>query len=182
MKRIFISILFLAFYLHCFAQNEIGPEGEKLIWVFLVLVLVILAFVVFFRKTAKSLKSSKKPLLKIQKVKILLEKDKLYYPDSIKLKISNAGNTDIDLDKPLLVLDNFWLKRKFRLKGSENRIFYPLYLEKGKSHTLQIDLTRFYIHDKSLKIFPKAKVFVFNTKGKVLGSKSVYLRKTLIKF
>ena len=98
------------------------------------------------------------------------------------MKVKNAGNSDIDLGQPLLVFDNFWLKRKFKLKGMENRTFYPLYLEKGKTHTLQIDLTRFYSHDKKLKKFPKAKISVFNVKGKRLKSKSIYLRKTLIKF
>ena len=63
-----------------------------------------------------------------------------------------------------------------------NRTFYPQYLEKGKTHTLQIDLTRFYSHDKSLKKFPKAKIVISDVKGKRLGSTSVYLRKTLFKY
>jgi hypothetical protein len=98
------------------------------------------------------------------------------------MKVKNIGNTDIDLDKPLLILDNFWLKRKFRLKGMENRTFYPLFLEKGKTHTLNIDLNRFYMHDKKLKKYPKIVLVLSDVKGKRLGSKSVYLRKTLVKF
>jgi hypothetical protein len=164
-----------------FAQNEIGPEGGKLIWVLIVLMAIVFFFFIFWKKDKKTAKD-KKPLFQNRKVKVELEKDSLYYPDSLKLKVTNSGNTDIDLDKPLLILDNFWLKRKFKLKGMENRTFYPLYLEKGKTHSLQIDLNRFYSHDKSLKKFPKAKVSIFDVKGKRLGSKSVYLRKTLFKF
>lgn len=164
-----------------FAQNEIGPEGGKLIWVIFAVLLVLISFLIF-RKKGDENKKVKNTLFHRNRVSIELEKDSLYYPDSLKLTVKNSGNSDIDLDKPLLILDNFWLKRKFKLKGVGNRTFYPLYLEKGKSHSLQIDLTRFYSHDKSLKKFPKAKVSIFNVKGKRLGSKSVFLRKTLFKF
>lgn len=106
----------------------------------------------------------------------------MYFPDIIKMEVKNSGNIDIDLDKPLLILDNFWLKRKFKLKGMDNRIFYPLFLEKGKTHTLNIDLNRFYLHDKKLKKYPKAIIVLSDVKGKRLGRKSIYLRKTLVKF
>src|SRR5690606_18038258 len=115
-----------------------------------------------------------------RKVAITLEKDRVYFPDYLKMTVTNKGNIDIDLDKPLLVLDNFWLKRKFRLKGMQNRTFYPLYLEKDKTHSLTIDLNGFYLHDKKLKRYPKATVHLFDVKGRRLGSKAVYLRKTLV--
>lgn len=181
MKKALIIFIFLLNSQLIFSQTEIGPEGNKLTWLFVILIAVVLSFLIFRIRDQKKTKI-KKPLFQNQKIKIELEKDKLYYPDNLKLKVKNIGNSDIDLDQPLLILDNFWLKRKFRLKGMENRTFYPLYLEKGKSHTLQIDLTRFYLHDKTLKKFPKAKVSVFNIKGKRLGNKSVFLRKTLFKF
>ena len=181
MKKALIVIVFLLNSELIFAQNEIGPEGDKLVWVFLILIAAGLSFLIFRKKDKKDAKV-KKQLFQNRKVNIKLEKDSLYYPDNLKLTVKNSGNIDIDLDRPLLVFDNFWLKRKFKLKGMGNRTFYPLYLEKGKSHTLQIDLTRFYSHDKSLKKFPKAKVSVFDVKGKRLGSKSVYLRKTLFKY
>ncbi len=179
-KAFFISIFFLNSQF-IFAQNEIGPEGDKLIWFLLFPLIGAIVFFAFRKKGVKKAKV-KKPFFQLKKVKIELGKDRLYYPDNLKLTVKNTGNTDIDLDKPLLVLDNFWLKRKFKLKGMGNRTFYPLYLEKGKSHTLEINLTRFYTHDKKLKKFPKAKVTLFDIKGKRLGSKSVYLRKTLVKF
>ena len=106
----------------------------------------------------------------------------MYYPDKLELTIKNTGNTYVDLDRPMLVFDNFWLKRKFRLSGAGKRLFYPLYLEKGQKHTLEIDINRFYRHDKRLKKFPKTKIIAYDIKGKRLGSKSVYLRKTLFKY
>ncbi len=181
MKKTLVILFFLLNSQLIFAQNEIGPEGAKLLWVILTVVLVLISFFVFRKKKVKN-KKAKRPLFQRNRVSIEIEKDSLYYPNSLKLTIKNNGNWDIDLDKPLLILDNFWLKRKFKLKGIGNRTFYPLYLEKGKSHTLQIDLTRFYLHDKKLKKFPKAKVSIFDVKGKRLGSRSVYLRKTLFKF
>ena len=181
MKKLFLLSVLLLISQLIYAQNEIGPEGDKLIW-FLFIPLIIIVLIVAFIKKNKKNPSKQKPFFQRDKIEIRIEKDQIYYPDFLNLKIKNIGNSDIDLDKPLLILDNFWLKRKFRLKGMDNRNFYPLYLEKGKTHTLQISLTRFYSHDKSLKKYPKAKISIFNVKGKCLGSKSVFLRKTLFKF
>ena len=181
MKKAWIFSFFLLNSQLIFAQNEIGPEGGKLIWVILAILFVLVSFFIFRKKEPK-IQKVKKPLFQRNRVSIEIEKDSLYYPNSLKLTVKNSGNYDIDMDKPLLILDNFWLKRKFKLKGVENRTFYPLYLEKGKKHTLQIDLTRFYSHDKTLKKFPKAKISIFDVKGRKLGSKSVFLRKTLFKF
>ncbi len=181
MKRFVLLGLFLVFYHSVFAQNEIGPEGQNLIWLLLIVLGTGIIFFIFSReKWRKS--SIKKSLFQRKKVKIKLEKDRLYYPDNLKLTIKNSGNADIDLDRPLMVFDNFWLKRKFRLNGMENRLFYPLYLEKGKVHTLDIDLYRFYGHDKSLKKFPKLKITISEVNGKRLGSRTIFLRKTLLKF
>jgi hypothetical protein len=165
-----------------FAQSEIGPEGHKLLWIFVLVFAVSAVFVFSLKPFKKKQGKAKSPLFSMKRLQVELEKDALYYPDNLTLSVKNTGNTDVDLDQPLLQFDNFWLKRKFKLKGMGNRTYYPLYLEKGKTHTLQIDLTRFYGHDKKLKRYPKAKVYLFDVKGKKLGSKSVFLRKTLFKF
>lgn len=164
------------------AQNEIGPEGHKMLWVLLFILVIAGTFILFQKRFRKSSSSSDKAKQGRKKVHVQLEKDTVYYPDSLKLSVKNTGTADIDLDRPLLIFDNFWLKRKFRLKGFANRNFYPLYLEQGKTHTLQIDLPRFYKHDKKLRKYPKAKVIINDVKGKKLGSKSVFMRKTLFKF
>ncbi len=181
MKR-FVLLMFL--FVICpavFAQNEIGPEGKNLVWFLLALPVLAIIYFVFSRKNKKT-NTGEKVFFKIRKVKLDLVKDRLYYPDNLRLSVKNRGNTDIDLDRPLMIFDNFWIKRKFRLNGMENRLFYPLYLEKGKIHTLDIDLFRFYRHDKRLKKYPKVKIVVLDVKGRRLGSKAVFLRKTLFKF
>ncbi|HYQ58675.1 MAG TPA: hypothetical protein VEP89_15150 [Draconibacterium sp.] len=165
-----------------YAQNEIGPEGHKLLWVFFFLLAVTLVFVFTSKPFKKNGKAKRRPILSFKKLDIKLEKDAKYFPDTLILTVKNTGSEAIDLEQPLLVFDNFWLKRKFRIKGMDNYSFYPLFLEKGKTHQLTIDLNRFYSHDKSLKKFPKVKVHLNDVKGKRLGSKAVFLRKTLVKF
>lgn len=176
-KKYFLFFLALISTQTLSAQNEVKPDGEKLIWLILIIVAGIAVWIGFRKKGAK-----KRPFFTREKVSIELEKDRLYFPDNIKMVVKNSGNTDIDLERPLLVFDNFWLKRKFRLKGIDSRMIYPLYLDEGKIHTLNIDLNHFYSYDKKLKNYPKIKITISNVKGKKLGSSSIYLRKTLIKF
>lgn len=176
-KKYFILFTLLISTQTLSARNEIGPEGSKIAWIFVAL-LVFVAIWLFFGKKG----NKKQPLIVRQRVKIEIEKDRLYFPDELKLTVKNTGNIDIDLDRPLLIFDNFWLKRKFRLKGMDNHTFYPLFMVKNYTHTLNIDLNHFYSYDKKLKRYPKVKIILFNVKGKRLGSNSVYLRKTLVKF
>jgi len=176
-KKFYLFFLTIGSTLKLSAQNEVGTDGNKLIWMLLIVLASIIVFFVFRKKGDK-----KQPFFIREKIRIELEKDRKYFPDNLLLTIKNTGNSDIDLDRPLMVFDNFWLKRKFRLKGTENRNFYPLYMVKGHTHTLNIDLNPFYSYDRKLKRYPKVKVSVFNVKGKRLGSNSIYLRKTLIKF
>jgi len=176
-KKYFLLFLILVLNLNLYAQKEVRPDGDKIVWVLLIFVVTVFLFFVFRKKGNR-----KQPLIVRQRIKIELEKNRLYYPDYLKLTVKNIGNTDIDLDRPLLIFDNFWLKRKFRLKGIENRSFYPLYLVKGHPHNLNIDLSHFYSYDKKLRSYPKVKISIFNVKGRRLGSNSVYLRKTLVRF
>jgi hypothetical protein len=182
MKKGFLLSFLLLYSQLIFAQSEVGPEGHKLLWVGLFVLAVLAVYVIFGKPFKKIKEKEKKPLFAKRKLQVQLKKNTLYYPDNIELSVKNTGNVDVDLDQPLLVFDNFWIKRKFKLKGMENRTFYPLYLEKGKLHNLDIDLTRFYGHDKKLKKFPKATIYLSDVKGKKLGKKSTYLRKTLFKF
>ncbi len=181
MKKVLGIFVFLLFSKLLLAQNEVGPDGQKLLWGVLAIAGLVVAFVVLKKKGKKNNSSKRRPFFAFRRVRVELNKDRMYYPDALQLIIKNTGNIYIDLDRPLLVFDNFWLKRKFRLNGAGNRIFYPLYLEKGHEHTLEIDINRFYYHDKRLKKFPKAKMIIYDVEGRRLGSASVYLRKTLFK-
>ncbi len=119
---------------------------------------------------------------KKQKARVEIGKSRLYYPEYITLTITNTGRSDIDIDRPMLVFDNWWLKRKFRISGIEGRTIYPLFLEKRKSHSLNIDLSPFYGYDRKLKSYPKINIIIYNVNGKYLGKHSVFLRKTFFKF
>ena len=177
MKKAGLILIFLIANLTLLAQNEVGPDGEKLLWILLVFALAILAWFRFGKKGKKG-----QPLFIRERVKITLEKNRLYFPENLKLSVKNTGNVDVDLQQPELIFDKFWLKRKFKLKGVDNRALYPLLLEKGKTHTLNIDLNHFYSYDKKLKKYSKVKVAISNVKKKKLGAKSVYIRKTLVKY
>lgn len=174
------AVILLTFFEKPLLQNfQTGwsPIDDNL-HLLLLLVLLSIVFAVIF--LVKKIRYS--TLFSKQKVRVEIGKSRLYYPEYVKLTIVNTGNIDVDFDRPLLVFDNWWMKRKFRISGVEGRNIYPLYLEKGKTHTLNIDLSPFYGYDRKLKSFPKIRIFVFNIKGKYLGSHAVYLRKTLIKF
>lgn len=177
MKKIGLLSIFLISTFTLFAQSEVEPDGDKLLWILLIIALAILAWFRFGKKGKKG-----KPLFARERVKITLEKNRIYFPDNLKLSITNTGNVDVDLEQPELIFDKFWLKRKFKLKGIDNRSLYPMFLEKGKTHTLNIDINHFYSYDKKLKKYSKIKVDVSNVKNKKLGSKSVYIRKTLVKY
>ncbi len=177
--RLVLTILFFqSFTLPVQAQNEVGPEGHKLIWFALVMAVAgIIAF--FLAKSGKGKLRFNAPSFKRKKVEVELIKDRLYYPGFLELTLTNSGNTAADIDTPLLVFSSIWLNRKFKLKGTNNYNLYPLYLEKGQNHTLTIELDRFYRFDKTLKRLPRVKVIVSEVNGKKLGSRQVLLRKTL---
>lgn len=178
MKQVLLILFFLTFTVSAMAQNEVGPEGHKLIWFVLVLVIAgVLAF--FWANSAKSKSGFKIPFFNKPKVHVDLTKDRLYYPDNLGLTLTNTGKTDVDIDAPLLVFSGMWYSRKFKLKGTNNNHYYPLYLMQGQNHTLNIDLNRFYGFDKTLKRLPRVKVVVSDVNGKKLGSRKVLLRKTL---
>ncbi len=177
MKKVF-NILLLTVTGHLPAGNEVGPEGYKLIW-FIVILIIAFIVVVAILGSEKKRGNIKDIFKRRKKIEVNLAKDRLYYPDILELTITNTGSSDLDIDKPLLIFSSFWLKRKFVLKGISNYYLYPLFLERGQSHKLTIDLNRFYLHDKSLKRLPKAKVIVSEVNGKRLCSCQVLLRKTL---
>lgn len=181
MKRLIFLVSFIALTQPVWAQNEIGPEGHKLLW-FAVILSIAVLLILLLIGPFKLKRKINWPSFSKKKVSVELKKDALYYPDELTLTIKNEGEKAVDIEQPMLVFSSIWVKRKFRIKGTNNASFYPLYLDKEQSHTLTIDLDRFYSHSRSLRKLPKAKVVIFEVNGRKLGSQSVYLRKTLFKF
>lgn len=181
MKKVLTILSLLFFQEAVYAQSEIGPEGHKLLWVAGIIVCTGL-LIWFARKPGKTSSGFKKTFFRRKKIKIELQKNRLYYPDFLQLTIANTGNTDVDIDTPLLIFSGLWYSRKFKLKGINNASIYPLYLVAGQNHSLPIDLNRFYGFDKKLKKLPRVKIVVSEVNGKRLGSKKVLLRQTLFNF
>ena len=162
-------------------ERVIGPEGYKLLITFLIIVVIVLSFVIRSRLRKNKKYTRFRIIKKKVRVETELSKNRVYFPDFLTLTIKNTGKADVDIDRPLLVFESLFMKRNFRIKGTDGYHFYPLYLESGKTHNLRIDLSRFYQHDKHLKRFPKVSVTLFSVQGKKLGRRSVMLRKTLFR-
>lgn len=161
-----------------------GPDGYIFLIGLAVLIILPLLYLVYrktFGKNRSVGNKRKQGFWTRKKVTIELEKDRLYYPDTIRLIVRNTGKSDVDIDRPLLIFRNFWSKRKFRLKGTQRYSFYPLLLEPGKTHDLSIDLNHFYRHDKRLKRYPRITLVVSDVSGKKFSPKSIMLRKTLFR-
>ena len=178
MKRTFFLILWIIPVI-AFSQNEVNPDGYKLLIILLALLVIPLIFSVFWRIFKKKGNQKVNQKFHWKKLKLFLDKDRKYRPGNLYLKIENVSSRDIDIEAPVLFFRKLWRMRKFKLKGINRQKIYPLYLEKGKTHELQIDLSIFYQHDKKLKRFYWAKIKLRDTKGKRYSSKYITLRKSL---
>lgn len=182
MKVIFRIFWLVAVPLTVSAVNVKGPDGYALVTLLAALALPAgLYFFINWLKNRGKTPSGRPKQVHRKKYTVSLEKNKLYYPDYLILRVTNSGNCDVDLDRPLVTFSNIWLKRNFRLKGTDRYHFYPLLLEQGKTHELSIDLAPFYRHDKRLKGFPRVTVSVNEVGSTRAVSQSVMLRKTLLR-
>lgn len=155
-----------------------GPDGYAFLGILLLLFLPVFVYFLVLLLRNKN-KRGWKGIFPGNNLNLSLEKNKHYFPDIIKLKVVNTGETDIDLDVPVLTFSRFIINRNFRLKGTNQYHFYPLLLEPGKVHDLAIDLKRFYRYDNHLRGFPRISVMVRSLDGKNKVKKSVRIRKTL---
>jgi hypothetical protein len=141
------------------------------VWVALVIVASLPISIYFF---VRWLQSRQK-----KKLEILLDKDRLYLPKTLFLTVKNTGNEPIDINNPVVVFSQYFIRRKLKLKGSEGRNYYPLFLDPGMSHELSIDMNSFFQYDPSLKKYSRLTVYITELNGKVSGSKSIKVRKSL---
>lgn len=183
MKRFLLIIIMLTAHPPAFAVNVKGPDTYAIFGILLVPVIsVALVYLIFRNKRGKNQGSTRKKgstFFRRRGMTLSLRKNRLYYPDYLIMTVINTRTSDLDIDNPLLIFSNFWIKRKFRLKGTGDHVFYPLLLEAGKKHDLTIDLNHFYRHDKRLKRYPKVTICIRDVSGRFSVSKSTMLRKTL---
>jgi hypothetical protein len=114
-------------------------------------------------------------------LEILLDKDRLYLPRTLYLTVKNTGKAPIDMNNPVVMFSHYFLRRKLKLKGSEGRNYYPLFLDPGMTHELSIDMNSFFQYDPSLKKYSRLTVYVTDLNGKASGSKSIMVRKSLFR-
>lgn len=175
-------MLFVLLDLTASAVTVKGPDGYLLLWILGLLLFISLVLLLYSRK--KAAYRGKRSFFSAfggKRIRLELSKDRKYYPDVLTAEIINIGRLDVDIDQPMLIFTSFWMKRKFRLKGTLRHTFYPLFLESGKRHTLQIDLNHFYRHDRGLKRYPQVRLEIYEVGGRKLISRSVMLRKTLFR-
>ncbi|HOY50388.1 MAG TPA: hypothetical protein PLX49_01415, partial [Prolixibacteraceae bacterium] len=120
MKVIFRIFWLVAVPLTVSAVNVKGPDGYALVTLLAALALPAgLYFFINWLKNRGKTPSGRPKQVQRKKYTVSLEKNKLYYPDYLILRVTNSGNCDVDLDRPLVTFSNIWLKRNFRLKGTD---------------------------------------------------------------
>lgn len=179
MKQIFLFALLIIFAIPAFALNVKGTDDH--VFAGILVVVLLLVSVYFFVWWFKNKASHGPGIFRKNRLSVALAKNKLYFPEYIRLSVRNSGEKDIDIDRPLLTFSYLFLKRKFSLKGINGYHFYPLLLEPGKVHDLNIELNHFYRYDAHLKKYPKVTVSIKDVNNRYSASKSVMLRKTLFR-
>jgi len=119
-------------------------------------------------------------LFKKVKLDLTLEKDRFLRPQVLTITIRNIGKNVADIDAPVLEFQKIWTKRKFRLTGVNGYMNYPMYIDPGNRHQLQIETASFHQYDRSIKSFYWARVIVTDVDGRKWKSNKVKLRKSLV--
>jgi hypothetical protein len=166
-----------------FSGNETDPEKLQLLRIIGIL-LVILGLIItrgvwiFFQKRENY--SRLFWFLNKVKLEVTLEKDRLFRPRFLTLTISNTGKQEADLNAPVIEFRKIWTKRKFKLNGIKGQQIYPLFLNPGLTHELQIETATFHQYDREIKSFYWARIYVTDIEGYQWKSNKVKLRKSLV--
>lgn len=175
--------LFLFDPLALFAGNETDPEKLQLLRIIAILIVILVLIIGW--EAWKVWNNRKNPgslfrFLKKVKLNVALSKDRLFRPQVLTLTIRNTGKYEADLNAPVLEFRKIWSKRKFKLNGINGRQVYPLYLQPGVTHQLEIETSTFHQYDRSIKSFYWARIYVSDIEGRRWKSNSVKLRKSLV--
>lgn len=154
--------------------QTVGPEGNKILWVLLVLGVIIL-LAILFRKNARIHFPNFS-----RKVSITLEKNQIYHPTVVNFTIFNDDRKAIVIQNPVLRFRKGKRTKAYRITSVRTKDIYPLYLEPNKTHSLPVSLQPFYDHHKQLKRFSRLRVeFRYNNRFK--SSRYVLLKPTLFR-
>lgn len=175
--------VFLYDPLALFTGNETDPEKVQLLRIIAFLVIFLGIFII---RDAWKFFQDQGPLgrhfrfLSKVKLEVTLEKDRLFRPQVLTLTISNIGKYEADLNAPVIEFRKIWSKRRFKLNGIKGHQVYPMYLNPGLTHELEIETATFHQYDRTIKKFYWARVYVSDIKGYSWKSNKVKLRKSLV--
>jgi len=110
------------------------------------------------------------------KVQIELLRDKKNNASLISLIIRNTGNREVDLDAPVLVFKRWALKRKFRIVSVDYSVIYPIFIDRGKTSVVNIDLEQFYGYAPELRRANKLGVEMKEVNGRKFKSRAIRLK------
>jgi hypothetical protein len=159
-----------------FLQIEIiGPQTDKLVWIILAIIAIALLAYYFSRKPSFKMPSFKNGLI------IKAEKNRVYHPTVIHIKIENKTKKSIIIEHPVVRFKRRRNTKAYKIKAVNARNIYPLYLESGKTHHLPVALEPFYDYDHKLKKFSRLRVEFKYNKGKEKKSKYLLLKPTLFR-
>lgn len=163
---------------HTILQVEtVGPEGEKLLIV--VLVIAVLGLLGFLLIRTRSIKI-RIPGFR-REIKGTISKNRIYHPGIVSLTITNNSKKAIVIENPVLRFRRFRETKAFKIKSVNTSEIYPLYLEAGKTHKLPVSLQPFYDFNKRLKKYPRVRIeWVFNEKN-ARKTRYVLLKPTLFR-
>ena len=175
--------MFLFDPLAIFSGNETDPEKLQLLRIIAILVIILGLLMArgiwkFFQK--KENRSRIFWFLNKVKLEVTLEKDRLFRPQVLTMTISNIGKQEADLNAPVIEFRKIWTKRKFKLNGIKGQQVYPLFLNPGLTHELQIETATFHQYDRTIKSFYWARIYVSDVEGHQWKSNKVKLRKSLV--
>ena len=178
MPRLFLLLL-LSLPAFCFGQTEVGPDNYFLyVAIAFILGAPVILYLIFARR--RKSKFSFKKWFQKGRVEVKLVPNRKYRPDELTLVVRNNRKQAIDLESPVLIIRKLWSVRKFKLKGVNRAEIYPLYLESGKTHELQIKLDVFHRHDSSLRSYYWARVLLKDTSGLTYPTNYITLRKSFV--
>lgn len=163
----------------CFGQNEVKSNAPEF---FLFLAVILFVPLLFFAGSyfLKKKNGKKKRWFSKGKLEVRLTGNKRYRPDALTLTVRNNQSDAVDLEAPVLIFRKLWSIRQFKLKGINRAEIYPLLLESGKTHELQLKLDVFHKHDPTLRSYYWAMVRIKNTTGRNYSTNYITLRKSLI--
>ncbi|MBN1926207.1 MAG: hypothetical protein JW798_10250 [Prolixibacteraceae bacterium] len=154
--------------------ETVGPEGYKLIWVFLTLGLMVLVTWAVVRKKWHS-------RFWLKSIKVEALKNKVYHPETIILSVTNKQTKSIVIESVSLVFKGFKNKRSFVITRVGGKKIYPLFLEGIKKHTIVLALVPFYSKFPELEKMARLRIEVNIEKGRIYRSRFLLLKPTLFR-